>query len=468
MRFHIKVLFIFGLLFAAAMTSILAFTIQLQRNLLNEVTSDIETVMRVVHFSTAQLSSGKPYDREALDRFILEASRHRAISEISVVGRNLEVVASSNPSKIGRKQQELLKEAMVKEKMESSDSISHYELTVPIMREQQVIGQVQATILMNNYSDLITDFNEKIFVLAILAFLLLLFLSYAVLNRMNRPLKALSEAAQKVAAGNYSGIPVVSGSDEFARVTESFNMMTNKLLEQKKLEERLHLLERRAILAETAALLAHEIRNPLNLINLTAGYLAKNYAPLEETKRQQYNSHFANLEAQVAQLNNMVNEFLAIGKPIKIEKQHFQAARLTDQIETLVKHQLIPKELQFVQEVPEELEMVADKEQMRLVLLNLVLNAVEVSPVGGTITLSVSAGTSLKIRVTDTGSGIEESNLEKVFEPYFSKRPGGTGLGLALARRIVEEHNGTICASNRQNSPGACFEISLPQEVSNG
>jgi signal transduction histidine kinase len=133
----------------------------------------------------------------------------------------------------------------------------------------------------------------------------------------------------------------------------------------------------------------------------------------------------------------------------------------------LVKQQMMAKSIRFEMTGEQWEEIFADLEQMRLVILNLLLNAIEAVPNKGRISINVkreeSAGR-LVILVRDTGPGIPEEYLERIFEPYFTKRPGGTGLGLALARRIVEEHDGKIKATNHPDG-GAQFEISLPAEI---
>jgi signal transduction histidine kinase len=108
----------------------------------------------------------------------------------------------------------------------------------------------------------------------------------------------------------------------------------------------------------------------------------------------------------------------------------------------------------------------ADQEQLRLVLLNLVLNAIEAVSQNGRIAAhaeKAEASGEVILSLTDNGPGIPPEDLKRIFAPYFSKRPGGTGLGLALARRIVEEHGGKIRASNQEGG-GARFEIRLPME----
>jgi signal transduction histidine kinase len=243
--------------------------------------------------------------------------------------------------------------------------------------------------------------------------------------------------------------------------------MTQKLLAQKELENKQHVLERRAILAEMASNLAHEIRNPLNLINLTADHLGHDYKPTDDNKRITYDELIAALKAEVQHLNKMVNDFLNVGRPFKLKKTKFALNDLFEQVQLLVKQHLMEKSIKFSVTGVSSETIVADQEQMRLVILNLILNAIEAVPVNGQIIINVNrdeASNKLLVTVRDTGHGIAPEDLENIFEPYFTNRPGGTGLGLALARRIVEEHEGTIIAVNHPDG-GAQFEITLPVEV---
>jgi len=132
----------------------------------------------------------------------------------------------------------------------------------------------------------------------------------------------------------------------------------------------------------------------------------------------------------------------------------------------MVRQQLATKGIRFQATCPPNLWVVADQEQMRLVLLNLLLNAVEAVSTGGSI--KVRAGEAeekgkVSVSVIDDGTGVEPENLEQIFEPYFTMRDGGTGLGLALVRRIVDEHGGKVQAANNPEG-GLKLEFSLPAE----
>jgi nitrogen fixation/metabolism regulation signal transduction histidine kinase len=329
---------------------------------------------------------------------------------------------------------------------------------------------VQTSVVTNDYRFLLQELQEKNMLIAGIALIFAFCASFFALWRLNKPLHQLSIAAEHVASGDLT-IQLTSENsneaDEVTRLTKSFNTMTRKLLAQKELEDKLRILERRGILAEMAANLAHEIRNPLNLINLTADHLGHEYKPVDDTKQKVYSELIGALKAEVQHLNKMVDDFMNIGRPSKLKKTRFTLTDLFEQVQILVKQHMIAKSIRFeVTGAPDE-EIFADLEQMRLVILNLLLNAIEAIPSKGRIGINVKRDESLftlVITVRDNGPGIPEEYLERIFEPYFTKRPGGTGLGLALARRIVEEHDGKIKATNHSDG-GAQFEISLPAEI---
>jgi signal transduction histidine kinase len=194
--------------------------------------------------------------------------------------------------------------------------------------------------------------------------------------------------------------------------------------------------------------------------------LPTNYVPENESRRSSYAELIAALKAEVQQLNKMVSEFLTIGRPSRLKKARFPLVELFEQVHVLVKQQVISKRIRLSFSGETSREINADIEQMRLVYLNLFLNAIEAVPENGSISCSVepSAENHVLITIMDNGPGIAPENIERIFEPYFSKRPGGTGLGLALARRIIEEHEGSIVARNRPET-GALFEILLPLDI---
>jgi signal transduction histidine kinase len=183
-------------------------------------------------------------------------------------------------------------------------------------------------------------------------------------------------------------------------------------------------------------------------------------------KRQDY-SLLVNIKKEVQHLNKMVGEFLAMGKPKPLILKEFPLHELVEEVNILIKRQLQEKNIEVLQFIDKSLRVVADKEQLRLVLLNLFLNAGSAIGDNGLIEITAQSNNGeILLNVKDNGCGIRDDDLPKIFEPYFTTRDDGTGLGLALVKRIVEDHGGTITAGNNE-SRGATFTITLNQMLGN-
>jgi len=183
--------------------------------------------------------------------------------------------------------------------------------------------------------------------------------------------------ARKIAEGDLTlNLQAIRGEsrDSF---DETLDFMVKKLLEQKELESRLHTLEKQAIMAEIAAHLAHEIRNPLNLIVLTAHHLGTKFAPREEKLRKEHEELLLSLKTEVEHLNKMVAGFLSIGQPGRLIKGHFFLLPLVEQLQALVKQRLAEKRIRFQPAVPQDFALLGDMEQLRLLLLNIIINAIK-------------------------------------------------------------------------------------------
>jgi signal transduction histidine kinase len=232
------------------------------------------------------------------------------------------------------------------------------------------------------------------------------------------------------------------------------------------MEERLAALERRAILTELGANLAHEIRNPLNLMNLTLHHLGKTCSPENAARAAGFHRAIGSLKTEVAHLDRIVTDFLTLGKPDRLSRRRFRLRELVDEVAVRLGHKLDDKALRVDLDCPEGMEIHADQEQMRLVLLNLFLNCIEAVPERSSIEFVArkSPAGAVECTVADKGPGFGPGDPDQVFEPYYTKTPGGTGLGLTLVRSIIENHGGEIRAVNRPMG-GAEFRFSVPAEV---
>jgi nitrogen fixation/metabolism regulation signal transduction histidine kinase len=283
--------------------------------------------------------------------------------------------------------------------------------------------------------------------------------------RVTRPSKELSIAARKVAGGDFEVQVSTSRTDEMGTLASAFNEMTAKLGRARELETQLHQAEKGAVVGRLAAAIAHEIRNPLNYINLTLDHLRSSFAPADESKRETFVRLADQLKAEVARINRHITDFLKYSRPSKLELQPVDVRVEAEDSLRIVEAQAEERGIKMTIEQAGELPPVmADREALRSVLTNLVINAVEaIDGEGGNVSIKLSEAdaNSVKVEVVDSGCGISGQDISKVFEPYFSTKETGTGLGLAIVKKAVDDHCGTISVSSSEGS-GTTFTIILP------
>jgi signal transduction histidine kinase len=283
--------------------------------------------------------------------------------------------------------------------------------------------------------------------------------------RFTRPIRELSTAARKVAGGNFDVQVPADRLDEMGTLAAAFNEMTAKLGRARELEMQLHQAEKGAVVGRLAAAIAHEIRNPLNYINLTLDHLRSSFAPNDPKKGETFARLTDQLKTEVARINRHISDFLKYSRPSKLELQNLDIRAEAEDALRLVEGRAeeCGIETKIVQE--SDLPSVAgDRESLRSVFTNLVINAVEaINGAGGSISIKLSnpEANSVKVEITDSGGGIAADDISKIFEPYFSTKETGTGLGLAIVKKAIDDHGGTISVVSKEGS-GTTFTIILP------
>jgi two-component system, sensor histidine kinase FlrB len=233
----------------------------------------------------------------------------------------------------------------------------------------------------------------------------------------------------------------------------------NDISERKRLEEAQARLRRQQALAEISTVLAHEIRNPLGSLELFTGLLAE--SELNADCREWVGHLQAGLRTLAATVNNVLH-FHSLPEPERAEVDLGELLEWARDFFAPLARQ--SKVVLGLQNRVSGVLVTADRHRMEQVLLNLVLNGVRAMPGGGWIELAghrVQNGKAAVLVVRDTGPGISAENLDRIFEPGFSTRAGSPGLGLAVCRKIVEQHGGAIQASSRPGC-GASFTLTLP------
>jgi two-component system sensor histidine kinase PilS (NtrC family) len=222
------------------------------------------------------------------------------------------------------------------------------------------------------------------------------------------------------------------------------------------MEARMRAADRLASLGRMAANIAHEIRNPLASLSGAVEVLAA--GPPDDTRERL--GQIVLKEAE--RLNTIIREFLEYARPAPLSRSTVNVGEVLDEVLVLLAHRAAPGTLKVAREFPPVLAWSVDRQQFRQVVWNLCLNALQAMPDGGELRVSaVAAGGRLVMRVADTGEGIAADDLGHIFEPFFSTKADGTGLGLALVHRIVQDHGGEIDVQSRPGV-GSAFTLTLP------
>ncbi len=346
-------------------------------------------------------------------------------------------------------------------------------------------NQLLGILLVGSSRQIYTELRGQIRSAALLAagvgLVMAVLLSSWAAARVTRPVEELAHAAREIAGGNWDARVASTSHDEIGQLADSFNHMTRDLLDQR---ERLVQAERVAAWRELARRLAHELKNPLFPLQLTVENLLRARGQGEHEFNETFQESASTLLAEISNLKTIIARFSDFSK---MPQPQFQAVRLNELVREVVKlHQAqlakanIACQLQLSEmrgqsllrqaedklsavprsEAPEPIA--ADPDLLHRALSNLVLNAIEATPDGGTLTLRARQDSaSAYIEVSDTGKGLSQEECARLFTPYYTSKLHGTGLGLAIVQSIVSDHGGRISLSSEPGR-GTTFIIELP------
>lgn len=267
-----------------------------------------------------------------------------------------------------------------------------------------------------------------------------------------QPLTVLAGAARRFGAGDFRARVGAVGRGELRALARAFDRMAEELAER---ERRLVQHERMAAIGHLAAGVAHELNNPIGIIR---GYLKTMSA---KDDPQTLDEELAILDEEAAHCQRIAEDLLAYARPLELrpEPLHMQAFLA----ETLRRFQESPAARGATLDVrAQDFELSADPTRLRQVVLNLVLNAVQVSPEGAPVEVSGrEEDGQYTIEVADRGPGVPPEDRGRIFEPFYSTRRGGSGLGLSVCQGIVRAHGGSVTVGPREGA-GAVFRVRLP------
>ena len=286
------------------------------------------------------------------------------------------------------------------------------------------------------------------------------FLGFFFISGLTRPVKVLLESTRKLKGGDLDH-RVEKLRDEFGELADAFNDMAGSLKEQMHKMQR---TEQLVVVGELSAGLAHEIKNPLAGIKVAMQVLSEEAGLSEEDR-----GVVKKVAQEVVRLESLMKNFLNFARPAKPQMSGLNVNSLINTILTFyVKSRSVspdrPDGIVIKKDLQPLPDTLADPMQLQQIFLNLILNAVDAMPSGGTLgvrTFFEEGADLLHVEISDTGKGISEENAAKIFQPFFTTKAKGTGLGLAISKQLIEQHGGTI-AVDANPAGGSVFRIQLP------
>lgn len=467
LRLTTKLVIMMLALLVLSLTASIFFSYLSQQALVREMEESINDLSNATAVSVEQLS-GEP-DPAQLQKLMTRLWK-KGVKEIKLLDVEKQEVIVSTPPQIERSERKI-------ESTLTQEGKREYNVTAPLVDGTDVLGYIHVTFTLDDLAQITKATLYKRVAVTVMIFLLGILVSLYLARKYTQPLHDVVKAAKHVASGDLTKTIELEGEDEIAELTRSFNEMVEKLRQHRELEERLQEAERLSAVGKLASGIAHEIRNPLNFISLSIDHIRTRLGAGRAEGTAEAMALMANIKDEIHRLNGMIENFLSVGKPLTLNKQDVNVAALVRDVTELARQKALEQGIEIViDDRAQAVHLQADRVQIKTCLMNVVLNAIQAMPHGGSLRISTAfllgagespeahpAAGSVEVVVSDTGPGIEEEALAKIFDPYFTTKKLGIGLGLAITKKIVEEHGGQINVRSRLHE-GTTVIINLPVE----
>ena len=440
----------------------------------------VKDLARVIQIGVQELTAVGNTDRDQLHSYV--GNLHTQGLEVSIASSENLILNSSNPHLIGAALRPKQAEWLTPEQLKHPDALVTVpagklglapETTVyliPVEVEDHLLGYVQVVANFGDFAQPLEESRTRELMIAFAIFAIGLVFAYILADRYVKPIHAVANAAQNIAARGLEPVPEAHRRDEIGLLTRSFNDMVGQLRHAREREHELNRLERFTALGQLAGGLAHEIKNPLNFISLALDQLRARYAPQQPNDREAFLHQLVIMKDEMRRLSELVQSFLHYGKPIEIFPKPTDIHRLVDEVVALSESKMTGQGIELVEECDEAAPILnVDAEKLRTCFINVVANAIQAMPDGGTMRINFRrVDGSMVITFSDTGAGLEAGVANHVFEPFFTTKREGIGLGLFLSKAIVETHGGTIDIGPNADGPGTTVTFTFPPSSIHG
>jgi signal transduction histidine kinase len=344
------------------------------------------------------------------------------------------------------------------------------DISKPVKLGHDRLGGIRLGFDLNPIFEDIEEVTFKAVGISSAIFLVGLAIIFIITHRMAKPIERLTLAAKRIEEGDLQHRVSIHRDDEIGSLAAAFDQMAERLLQrERELKESQVVLRRADRLSSLGLLtagLAHEIRNPLVAIRTFTQLLPERYEDAE------FREGFQGLALkEVDRICGLINDLLSFARPSKPKVAPENINDIVDNIARILESQAKEKSVEVMQKFSDDLPKVwIDREQMKQVFMNLILNAIQAMKNGGSVVLSTRLSAKkdtelireyVQVEVRDSGIGIPPENLEQIFDPFFTSKDEGSGLGLAVSHQIVQEHGGFITVKSTVGK-GTSFFVHVP------
>ncbi len=432
-----------------------------ERRLYQVVTGETRDLIRSIQFAVEEMTK-KENDGLTLGRF-LEEIGSESIREVSIIDGSLRISESTDPDKIGdalpMETTQLLFDSEGGRLIAEKGQIIN--IMIPVVARGEHQGYIHIVIDAQDIRTIISENVRKRIVAAAVVLVLGILSAIALSRRYTKPIKEVVNAARAVSAGDLDITLPAGGRDEIGDLKESFNTMLVRLNEFRRLEGRLRETEHLSTIGDLSRSVAHEIRNPLNFISLSVDHL------MDKAEEGPSRDLLQRIKQEIKRLDGLVANFLACGRPLKIAPRGVNIIEVMEETLSLI-HARAEKAGVRIDKgyaLEESVILTVDPELIKTCLFNVFRNSFQAMPDGGTLSLSIRRDDrTVTVSIGDTGIGFRKEQAEKVFEPFFTTKEGGLGLGLAMTKRVMEEHGGTI-AFTSEAGKGTQVDLVFPDRT---
>lgn len=454
------------LLISLSLVSVFVFLYsQTEKEMYNEFESQTAELSKAIQVGVEEVTSSGITDEKRLQTYVKKLNT-KGVREISIISNSDKIISSTNPKNVGKwlttKKKELIFKAQLGEPVTGEGHA--YNVIIPVIAGDRHYGYIHLTINTEDFSVFMRKrLLQRLLAAAVVFGMGTISIVYFA-KRYTAPIEKVVKAARMVAGGDLNHELNTERKDEIGELNQSFNFMVEKLREERELEERLRKAEHLAGIGQFSRSIAHEIRNPLNFISLSIDHIREKYRPSDGRNSESFDSLILNIKKEIQRVSRFAESFLEYGRPLEMSMQKTDICKIIEDVLSLVAAKAQKEDIEIIKEYDIMPELIVDPEFIKTCLYNVILNAFQAMPNGGRLTVRTrQADDKFSVTIEDTGVGIPEEKVGKVFDPFFTTKSKGLGLGLALTKRVIEEHKGKIDFKSREGE-GSTVVMLLPME----